>query len=253
MKRAAAFLLFTLAPAYVFAYPNGTPHYVTDTGPFCASCHSAAKAEYMSELPADVAKSEVPDAKHYGLVRTAAPPSPYMELNDAQKDELIRVARLIDANSSVALSTPRKVKAGQEVSVSVKARGGNGPVVCVMLVDRASRFQSRPVSSVGWVIVDAPEVLGQDGKTQTGWLDKRAEGSGKNLNYITIEGQSFDLEKKLFPEGTVTYRLKAPSAPGVYTMAAAFLYGTENAVNSAFFQRPSGRVLFSDEVKIEVQ
>lgn len=253
MKRAAAAFLAVLVPAIAFAYPNGTPNYVTDTGPFCASCHSAAKPEYMAELPADMAKREVAEIKHYGLVRMGAPPSPYMELTNEEKEEVIRKAKLIDASSSVTLEAPKKIKAGQEVTVTVKARGGNGPVICVMLVDRASRFQARPVSSSGWMILGSPEVLGQDGKTQTGWLDKRAEGTGRNLNYINITDQRFDLEKKLFPEGTVTYKVKAPIAPGVYTMAAAFLYGTENAVNSAFFQRPSGRILFSGEVRIEVE
>lgn len=253
MKRAAAVLFYVLAPAVAFAYPNGTPHYVTDTGPFCASCHSAAKIEYMSELPPDAAKREVAEAKHYGLVRMADPPSPYIELQDAQKDEIIRVARLIDANSSVTVSAPQTAKAGQEVAITVKARGGNGPVIGIMLVDRASRFQSRPLSSSGWTITGAPEVIGQDGKPQTEWLDKRVEGSDNNLNYISIGRQSFDPEKKIFPEGSVTYRVKAPAAPGVYTVAAAFLYGTENAVNSAFFQRPSGRILFSQEVRIQVR
>lgn len=253
MKRTIVFLLAMLAPAGVLAYPNGTPNYVTDTGPFCASCHSTAKVEYMSELPADMARREVADAKHYGLARMSAPPSPYAELNDAQKEELIRIAKLVDSNSSITLSVPQKVKAGQEVSVTVKARGGNGPAIGIMLVDRASRFQARPVSSSGWLITGAPEVIGQDGKPQTGWLDKRGEGTGKNLNYIMIENETFDPDKKLFPEGTVTFKVKAPQAPGVYTMAAAFLYGTENAVNSAFFQRPSGRILFSHEVRVEVQ
>jgi len=253
MKIAAAALLAMLAPAVAFAYPNGTPNYVTDTGPFCASCHSAARAEYMAELPADMARGEVAEIKHYGLVRMQTPPSPYMELSSEEKEEIIRQAKLIDASSSVVLDAPKKMKAGQEASVTVKARGGNGPVICVMLVDRASRFQARPVSSAGWLIQGAPEVRGQDGKPQALWLDKRAEGTGRNLNFINITDQRFDLEKKLFPEGEVTYRVKAPSVPGVYTMAAAFLYGTENAVNSAFFQRPSGRILFSGEVRIEVE
>lgn len=253
MKTGAAAFLVLLAPAIAFAYPNGTPNYVTDTGPFCASCHSAARAEYMAELPTEAAKAEVSEIKHYGLVRMLTPPSPYIELSDEEKEEIIRRAKLIDASSSVTIEAPKKVKAGQEASVTVKARGGNGPVICVMLVDRASRFQSRPVASSGWLIQGAPEVAGQDGKAQTGWLDKRAAGAARNLNYITITGQRFDLEKKLFPEGAVTYKVKAPEAPGVYTMAAAFLYGTENAVNSAFFQRPSGRILFSDEIRIEVE
>ncbi|MCC6502841.1 MAG: hypothetical protein IT362_06880 [Deltaproteobacteria bacterium] len=253
MKRAAGLLLFMLAPVVAFAYPNGTQQYVTDTGPFCASCHSVVRAEYMPELPSDMARREVAEIKHYGLVRMPSPPSPYMELANEEKEELIRKAKLIDANSSVTLSVPEKLKAGQEATVTVKARGGNGPVICVMLVDGASRFQARPVSSNGWLIAGAPEVRGQDGKTQSVWLDKRAEGAAKNLNFITIFDQKFDLEKKLFPEGTVTYRVKAPSAPGTYKMAAAFLYGTENASASSFFQRPSGRILFSSEVTIVVE
>lgn len=253
MKRAAAVLLAVLAPAVVFAYPNGTPNYVTDTGPFCASCHSAVRAEYMAELPADMARSEVAEIKHYGLVRMPTPPSPYTELASEEKEELIRQAKLIDANSTVTLDAPKKMKAGQEAFVTVKARGGNGPVIGVMLVDRASRYQARPVSSSGWLIMDAPEVRGQDGKPQTQWLDKRIVGTGRNLNYIAMADQKFDLENKLFPEGVVTYRLKAPVTPGVYTMSAAFLYGTENAVKSAFFQRPSGRILFSGEVRVEVE
>lgn len=253
MKRAAGFLLFMLAPAIALAYPNGTMHYVTDTGPFCASCHSAVRAEYMPELPSDMSRREVAEIKHYGLVRIPTPPSPYMELTVEEKEELIRKARLIDDNSTVTLTAPARVKSGQEAQVTVKARGGNGPVICVMLVDSASRFQSRPVSSSGWLIMGAPEVRGQDGKPQTDWLDRRGAGTAKNLNFITITGQKFDLDKKVFPEGSVTFRVKAPSVPGVYKMAAAFLYGTENAVNSSFFQRPSGRILFSSEVAIEVE
>lgn len=253
MKRFVAAVLSVLAPAVAFGYPNGTPHYVTDSGPFCASCHSAAKIEYMAELPPDFAKRELAEAKHYGLVRMPAPPSPYAELQETQKEEIIRIARFIDANASVSISAPQSVKPGQEIAVTVKARGGNGPVIGVMLVDRASRFQARPVSSTGWMITGAPAITGQDGKAQSEWLDKRVEGAGKNLNYIAIGNQAFDIDKKLFPEGTVTFRVKAPASPGVYTMAAAFLYGTENAVNSAFFQRPSGRILFSEEVRIEVR
>lgn len=251
MKRAAVAILAVLAPVVAFAYPNGTPNYVTDTGPFCASCHSAAKAEYMAELPAEEAGRETAEAKHYGMVRMTAPPSPYMELSAGQKEELISTAKLIDSSATVVLEAPKKVKAGQETDITVKARGGNGPVIGIMLVDRASRFQARPAPSTGWMIQGAPEVKGQDGKIQTGWLDKRKEG--RNLSYIMIDGQKFDLEKKIFAEGSVKFRVKAPASPGAYTLSAAFLYGTENAVNSAFFQRPSGRILFSEEARVEVE
>ena len=63
--------LFT--PVLAFGYPNGTGMYVTDTGPFCASCHSAAKAEYMPELEKEAAQKETAEFKHYGLVMSLLP------------------------------------------------------------------------------------------------------------------------------------------------------------------------------------
>lgn len=253
MKRPAVFLLALLTPAAAFAYPNGTPMYVTDAAPFCASCHSAVKAEYMPELPADAAKKETVEAKHYGLVRMPYLPSPYTELTQPQKDELIRIARLIDSNSTVTVSAPARVTAGQEVTVTVTAKGGNGPVIGIMLVDKALRFQARPIQSSGWVMSAEPEVRGQDGSLQKSWLDKRIKGTERALSYINIENQSLDADNKKFPEGTVVYKLRAPGAPGAYTLAAAFLYGTENTDKAGFFQRPSGRILFSDEITVTVQ
>ncbi|HEY4706869.1 MAG TPA: hypothetical protein VII64_05360 [Thermodesulfobacteriota bacterium] len=248
----AAFFI-VMAPLDALAYPNGTPNYVTDTGPFCASCHSAAKIEYMPEMTADLARGEVAETKHYGAVKAAAPPSPYMELSSKQKEEIIRVARLIDSKSSVSLSAPGRVKAGQDLTVTVQARGGNGPAIGVMLVDRALRFQARPISSSGWHISGPPEVRGQDGKAQTIWIDRRYKGLLRNLNYVMIEEQAFDLEKDILPGASVTFTLKAPSRPGAYTMAAALLYGTENTEKAGFFQRSSGRILFSDELEITVE
>lgn len=244
-------LLFVSSIAY--AYPNGTLQYLTDTGPFCASCHSAVKTEYMPELPPDAAARETPENKHYGLIKMPAQPSPYLELTQEQKDKLINEAKRIDSSSSVKISAPASVKAGGEIKVTVNAKGGNGPVICIMLVDRALRFQSRPISSDGWTITGEPEVKGQGGKAQTAWLDRRARGLKRNLNYVAIENQAFDPEKGVYPEGTVIYTLKAPAQTGAFTVCAAFLYGTENADSAAFFQRPSGRILFSEELKITVE
>jgi len=252
-KTVFAALFVIIAPAAALAYPNGTPNYVTDTGPFCASCHSAAKIEYMPEAPADLARNEVPETKHYGAVRAQTPPSPYVELSSKQREEIIRVAKLIDSKSSISVLAPARAKAGQEVTVTVRARGGNGPAIGVMLVDRALRFQARPISSSGWFVSGAPEVKGQDNKAQTTWLDRRANGLARNMSYIMIEEQPFDLEKDIMPAATVTFRLKAPSMPGVYTMAAALFYGTENTDKAGFFQRPSGRILFSEELEIRVE
>lgn len=245
--------LSLLIPAAAYAYPNGTAMYVTDTGPFCASCHSAAKAEYMPELPPDAARGETPEQKHYGLVRMPAMPSPYAELTQGQKDEVIRTAQRIDRNSSVAVSAPASVKAGSEVRVVVKAKGGNGPVIGIMLVDRALRYQARPVSADGWAITGEPEVRGQDGSLQRNWLDRRIKDLRRNLNFVLVFDQRFDPEKGVYPSGEVAYTLKAPAERGVYTLTAAFLYGTENTDRAGFFQRPSGRILFSDEVKVLVE
>ncbi len=253
MKRLALLLPFLLLPAAAFGYPNGPTHYLTDTGPFCASCHSAVKAEYAPEFPPEAAKQELPENKHYGLIRMNAQPSPYMELTNEQKEKIINDAKLIDSKSSVSLSAPQRVKAGREMTVTIKARGGNGPSIGVMLVDRALRYQSRPVAADGWMIAGEPEVKGQDGKVQRTWLDRRIKTLPRNLNFVLVEEQRFDPGKDVFPEGVVTYTLKAPERPGTYTLAAAFLYGTENTDRAGFFQRPSGRILFSEEIKVQVE
>lgn len=242
-----------IIPVVAGAYPNGTPMYVTDAGPFCASCHSAVKAGYMPELAPDAANKETAEFKHYGLVNAPTPLSPYFELSAEQKESVIKTAKSIDSNSSITLSAPVKVKSGAEIKVIVKAKGGNGPVVGIMLVDKALRFQARPVSADGWVIISEPVVKGQDGNAQSTWAEKRVKGLKRNLNFVLAFGEKFDTEKNIFPSAEVIYALKAPFEKGVYTITAVFLYGTENASNAGFFQRPSGRILFSDEHKIEVE
>lgn len=251
--QAVVYAAAVLFPVAAYGYPNGTPMYVTDMAPFCASCHSAVRTDYMPELPQDSAKRETPEGKHYFLIKMPALPSPYVELTSEQKETLIKNAQKIDENSSVSLSVPLKAKAGEIINVTVKAKGGNGPVIGLMLVDKALRFQARPIQAQGWVITGEPEVKGQDGKIQKAWLDKRIQSLGRNLNYVNIEGQSYDPVKNIYPEGAVTFRLKAPAQAGTYTIAAAFLYGTENAASAGFFQRPSGRILFSEEVSITVE
>jgi hypothetical protein len=207
----------------------------------------------MPELPPDAASKETAEFKHYGLINAPNPLSPYFELTAGQKESIIKTAKLIDSNSSVTLTAPAKVRAGAEIKVVVKAKGGNGPVVGIMLVDRALRFQARPASADGWLIIGEPVVKGQDNAAQNTWVEKRAKGLKKNLNFVVVFGEKFDAEKNIFPLAEVTYTLKAPVEKGAYTVTAAFLYGTENAENAGFFQRPSGRILFSDEHKIEVE
>ena len=253
MKKTLIILSALLIPSLSPAYPGGTLMYVTDMVPACASCHSAAKAEYMPELPPEVAEKETAEYKHYGLVRMPAPPSPYMELTDDQKEKVIREAKNIDTNSSISITAPARVKKGEDFKVSIKVKGGDGPVICVMLVDRPLRFQARPASSEGWMILDEPVVKGQDGKVQTAWFDKRIKGLKRNLNFTIIMDEKLDLEKGIFPTGEIVYTLKAPSTSGTYSLTAAFLYGTENTEKAGFFQRPSGRILFSEEKKVHVE
>ncbi|MEK6790246.1 MAG: hypothetical protein AABY45_00920 [Deltaproteobacteria bacterium] len=239
-------------PSISFGYPNGTPMYVTDAAPFCAACHSAVKATYMSEMPQEAAVKELPENKHYGMVM-APGQTPYAELTEEQKKKVLDDAKKIDSNSSVAINAPAKVKAGKEFKVIVKAKGGNGPVIGIMLLDKASRYQSRPIAASGFYITGEPEVKGQDNQIQKTWLDRRQAGMKRNLNYIVVEKQRFDIDKGVWPTAEVTYALLAPIAPGAYTITAAFLYGTENVEKAGFMQRPSGRILFSDETAIMVE
>src|SRR3990172_6861024 len=136
MKKIAVIVSILLIPCLSYAYPNGTLMYVTAMTPASASCHSAVKAEYAPELPPEMAKNETPDFKHYGLVRMPSMPSPYLELTEEQKDGIVREAKEIDTNSSVTISAPARAKKGEDIKVTIRVKGGNGPVVCLMLVDK---------------------------------------------------------------------------------------------------------------------
>jgi hypothetical protein len=253
MKRLMLFIFLTmiLIPVVSEGYPNGTPFYVTDIGPFCASCHAQNKIDYTPELPPEFSIKEISENKHYAFVKSV--PSPYVELTMEQKESIIKEAQFIDANSSISIISPSRVKAGEVIKVKVIAKGGNGPVIGVVLVDRQLRNQARPIQADGWLIVEEPEIKGQDGKVQKSWLNKRIDGLKRNINYVMIMDQKYDKEKSLFPSGEITYTLKAPDKPGIYTLAAALLYGTENTEKAGFFQRTSGRILFSEEMKINVE
>jgi len=249
------FLLFILTlffmPEVSNGYPNGTPFYVTDIGPFCASCHAQSKIDYTPDLPPEFSIREIPGNKHYAFIKSV--PSPYAELTMEQKEAIIKEAKFIDANSSISISAPSRVKAGEIIKVKVIVKGGNGPVIGIALVDRPLRNQARPIQAEGWIIIEEPEIKDQDGKVQRSWLNKRINGLKRNINYVMIMDQKYDKEKNLFPSGEITYTLKAPDKPGIHSLTAALFYGTENTEKAGFFQRPSGRILFSDEMKINVE
>jgi cytochrome c553 len=255
MKRSTLLcaLLAVALPHAAQAYPNGPTQYVTDMLPACASCHAVRDKATMPEVPAAYAESELAEAKHYGMVRAQMPPSPYLELTDEEKARIIQEAGQIDKDASIRIDAPNEVKAGEKITLTIKARGGNGPSIGVMLVDKPYRFQARPVTAEGWQIVDAPRVRGQSGKEQTTWLDKRIKGTPRNLGFILVMEQRYEPDKGIAPEGEVTYTLTAPEKKGDYTLTAAFLYGTENTSHAGFFQRPSGRILFSTPHRIQVR
>ncbi len=246
-------VLATTLPLAAHGYPNGPTHYVTDMLPACASCHAVLDKSTMPEMPDAYAESELAANKHYGSVRAQLPPSPYLELTEEEKARIIQAARQIDESASVSISGPAEVKPGTKLTVTITARGGNGPAIGLILVDRPYRYQARPITADGWQIIKEPQVKGQGGQTQTSWLDRRIEGTPRNLGFILVMDQRYDPDKELLPEAEITYSLIAPVKPGDYTLTAAFLYGTENAGTAGVFQRPSGRLIFSAPLAVRVR
>jgi hypothetical protein len=255
-------VLALVAPRHAGAYPNGTPEYVTDAGPFCAGCHSSRQESQFRELPAEHAAQQLVDNKHYALITKGT--GPYQSLSDADRAALVEQLRAVDAASTITIEVPKSVKPGAPVTATVKVKGGAGPVVGVMLLDSDLRYQSRTPAADGWMISAAPAVTGPDGKPQTTFTDKRAAGLGKNINYVMVYGMKGDAVTKAFSSATVAYTLTAPTKPGDYTLAAALLYGTEKAspistVKKTGFDLPmggfagaSGRILFTDAQKVTV-
>ena len=215
-----------LGTGAALGYANGALIHVSDLAPACAGCHSSASAEQVRNLPPDFAARQLVDAKHYQAILTGA--GAYKDLAAADREKLVEDVKLLDANSMVSLSAPSMAARGQTITVTVSVKGGAGPVVGVALLDSDLRFQARPISSDGWLVVGAPKVIGPDGE-QTKWVDSRAEGLRKNLSYVLVFGVKSDLAAKIFPESKVTWTLRAPQDPGRYTIAAAFMYGTEKA------------------------
>jgi hypothetical protein len=86
------------------------------------------------------------------------------------------------------------------------------------------------------------------------------------LNSVLIFEQPTDLAARKYADGKVTWTVRAPQAPGTYTITAAFHYGTEKAslvgqvttAAGAVLPRggpggPSGHIKFSRVVTVTVQ
>jgi hypothetical protein len=232
------------------AYPGGTPHYVTDLVPACASCHSVADAGTMPEMPPERAAAEVAANKHLGAIRAGAFPM-YAELDENARQKLVAEVEAVDAGARVELTAGASAAPGATVEVRVAYAGGNGPVVGVMLVDRPLRYQARPVQAGGW-LVQGVEARTARGKDATEWFSHRHGGADPTLNFVLLPAPT-PAKKGAAPSGRVTWRLRAPAVAGTYPLTAVFLYGTENTDRAGFFQRPSGRILFSLPVTVTVR
>src|SRR5438445_3567409 len=234
---------------------------VSDGAPNCAACHASVNESYHPELPAEASKNEVYTTKHYKALEEGG--GGYRTVEPEQRKQLLEQAKKIDENSSVKLeASAPTVAPGGTITVTVSTKGGIGPVVGIMLVDEPLRYQARPIQSTGWFIAAAPEIVGSDGKPQSQWLDRRINKQQTNLNFALVYDAISDPAKDMYATSRVSYMLKAPPTPGEYPLTAAFLYGTaepDEWKTGKFVSPPggitgpSGRIQFSNTLKVRVQ
>lgn len=237
---AVVLLAVSMGAGRVQGYNGGPLRNVTDLTPHCAGCHSSMSKEELRVEPEAFAASQVVENKHYKAIEEGA--GPYKDMSPADRQKLLADVKLMDQNAAIALTVPAAAKPGQEIQITATVRGGHG-VVGVWLMESDLRWQGRPIQSEGWLIVGAPQVWGADGKEQTKWVDSRGPGLKKNLNSALIFDQQADLAAKKFPDGKVTWTVRAPQTPGSYTVAAAFQYGTEKVSAVGRVTTPAGAVL----------
>jgi hypothetical protein len=262
-NRIAAGALALLMPGLAVAYPGGTPSYQTDVAPYCAACHSSRDVSAL-EGAGERAEKEVAERKHVAVILSGQ--KGYSSLTETDRQTLARQIRALDQASTVTLAAPASIGVGGAFQVRVDVTGGAGPVVGVALVDRAHRWYAAPASSAGWSVVAPPQVTGPDGQPQDAWLSRRPESLGRNLSFVNVEGVSSDAAAGKWSSASVTFTLRAPDRPGTYPLAAAYFYGTEKSTVLGYTTDPlgekkvrgglgggSGRVLFSDIVRIEVR
>jgi hypothetical protein len=244
------------------AYPGGPLRDVTDAAPYCAGCHSSVGIEQLRDLPHDQAVKRTAIAAHLDAIKAGM--GPYAKLSDVDRAKLIADVQKVDENSSISVEVPSTVKRNDRFAVTVKARGGSGPVLGIMLLDVDLRDQAREIQGEGFQIYSPPHVIGPDGNPQEQWLRRRYDGLGRNLNFVVVFGVKTDLKADKFSAASVTYDLVAPSKPGKYTICAALAYGTEKAseigrvemngheMPLGGFSGASGRIRFSKVALIGV-
>jgi len=251
------------APGVSVAYPGGTPDFQTDVAPFCAACHSSRSEAALAGAGERAAK-EVAERKHLSVVLSGQ--KGYASLTESDRRTLADQIRALDEASTVTLAAPASLLPGQTFDVRVDVTGGAGPVVGVALVDRDHRWFARPAAAAGWRVIAPPKITGPDGQLQTEWLSRRPEGFDRNLSFVNIEKIASDSSTKSWSKGSVVFTLRAPERPGVYPLAAVYLYGTEKSTvlgyttNPVGYKEPrggftggSGRVLFTPVQNITVK
>ena len=262
----SALISAILAPAAVtHAYPGGTPGYVTDVAPYCASCHSSASDDQLAGIPAPRVAAELIANKHIAKIQTAGEGSPYTGLGAAERQALIAAIQKIDAATKISLVAPASAKAGELIEVVVEVTGGSAPVLGIALVDSNQRWQSSPASSAGWQVSGKPIVTGPDGKPQTKFTDGRNPALRPGTSYVNVDGIASDPVAGTYSTVKVAWKLRAPAQAGDVPLAAVLLYGTElgsphgavetptGKVPLGGFTGSSGRVKFSDVKTIRVQ
>jgi len=251
------------APALSLAYPGGTPNFQTDAAPYCAGCHSSRSEAALAGAGERAAK-EVAERKHLSVLLSGQ--KGYASLTEADRRALADQIRALDEASTVTLAAPAALLPGQSFDVRVDVTGGAGPVVGIALVDRDHRWFARPAASAGWRVIAPPKITGPDGSLQTEWLARRPEGFDRNISYVNVEKIASDSAAKSWSRASVVFTLRAPEHPGVYPLAAVFLYGTEKSSVLGYTTDPvgtkeprggitggSGRVLFTPVQSITVK
>ncbi len=262
----ALFCAGLLAPASAaLAYPGGTPSYVADVAPYCASCHSSVSEDTLAGVPAPRVSAELAANKHIAKIQNAGDGSPYNGLSAVQRQELIAGIQKIDAATKVTLKAPASAKPGEVIEVVVEVTGGSAPVLGVALVDSNQRWQASPATSAGWEVTAKPVVTGPDGKPQTKFTDGRNPALRPGVTYVNVDGITADPVAGKFSTVKVAWKLRAPAQAGDVPLAAVLLYGTEISSPNGAVETPvgkgpvggftgsGGRVKFSDVQKIAVK
>jgi hypothetical protein len=260
-------LIVVLGAGFAFeasGHPGGTPDDLVATGLYCARCH-ASTAESDLEGLGERARTDLAENKHLKAVREGA--GVYSALPPEERGRIAELLAAVDAHSTVAVEAPAEVAAGATFEVRIELAGGAGPRVAVGLFDRPHRLYARALALQGFEVLGTPRVEGArlhalpagDGGTAG------APGS-KRPTFFDIEGIASSADAQRWASARIVFTLKAPTKAGDYGLVAAYLYGTEKAVegttrndDSRFGPRPlggvtgaSGRIRFSEKRLLRV-